>query len=448
MRNTPSLHRVLNVDLKSKNETNPMRRWMIESALDQGANPNEINPSPGPLKGYTPLSTVFYSKKPDLDIARLLLQRGANPDKGVELVKNGTLVHVSPLYQILSTIHMKENKAGYLNAIRLLLDFKANPNKGETLHGTTPLQESVKNGLVQAVRLLLGYPRTKVDAKNKYNGTALHYCINYQSERLDIARLLLDKGAAPNNKDSSALLQAFMSNNPWRKSPPHLPLIELILRYIPQKNPIVLPTEIRDNTALHRLAREKSQVHDRVARLLLHRGANPNQTDSRGWTPLHTAVEMGWISMIRILLENAADPNKKTTKGLTALHIAVLYKKQDVIKLLLESGANPLIRSLPITRNNTDLTVMNRLTRGKTPLEMNENHTPFMTTWLGERAFRRQLVSKALNSVETKNSTRKRKRKTNATRPKSFMNIPNNVKQRIISKTGLSSTNEYGRKRS
>jgi hypothetical protein len=78
---------------------------MIESALDQGANPNEINPGPGKLQGYTPLSTALHYG--NTDVARTLLERGANPNKGIERSRGWTdgrdrLVNfISPVFQIM-----------------------------------------------------------------------------------------------------------------------------------------------------------------------------------------------------------------------------------------------------------------------------------------------------------------------------------------------------------
>jgi ankyrin repeat protein len=442
-RNVPSLHRAFNVEWKTKNETNRVRQWMIESALDQGANPNEINPGPGILHGFTPLSTALHYGS--IDVARTLLERGANPNKGIERtdISSGRLVNASPLYQM---VNYKKMTDANLRALKLLLEYKADPNKGETFHGITPLQQAVINGYVDAIRVLLKHPRTRVNATNNYTGTALAYCINFRPKRLDIATLLLDKGAAPNNKEHSILFSAIRSDNPSRKSPPYLPMIELLLKYIPQKNPIVTPDGFLENTALHRVARENSPIHDDIARLLINRGANPNQTDPEGWTPLHTAVDLGRLSMIRLLLDKGADPNKQTTQGYTSLHLATYIqltnetKRKEIIKTLLEAGANPLIRSRANNRA--------RVIRGKTPLEINENRTPFMTTWLGERALRQRLASKALNSVEKKNNnTRKRGRTNNNNSQKSFMNIPNNIKQRILSQSGLSARNTYGRKK-
>jgi uncharacterized protein len=54
------------------------------------------------------------------------------------------------------------------------------------------------------------------------------------------------------------------------------------------------------------------QQRNEVMRLLIARGADVNQGDNAGFTPLHLAVANGYIESARILLEARADPNART----------------------------------------------------------------------------------------------------------------------------------------
>jgi uncharacterized protein len=49
-----------------------------------------------------------------------------------------------------------------------------------------------------------------------------------------------------------------------------------------------------------------------VVRLLIDRGADVNQGDNAGFTPLHLAGALGRVEAASILLESGADPNART----------------------------------------------------------------------------------------------------------------------------------------
>jgi uncharacterized protein len=98
--------------------------------------------------------------------------------------------------------------------------------------------------------------------------------------------------------------------------------------------------------------------HWRLVQFLLEQGADANYTDpDNGETPLHAALctteRIAHNRVMRVLLAHGADPNRATKPGVetggfmrdvrtcgeTALHRAAAFGDEEAIKLLLDAGA-------------------------------------------------------------------------------------------------------------
>lgn len=84
--------------------------------------------------------------------------------------------------------------------------------------------------------------------------------------------------------------------------------------------------------------------HDKyiAARCLLDLGANAyiKSADSRGYTPLHIAAEVGSLHTVRLLLEYKVDPNITDNCKRTPLHIAAEHSHHYLVRMLLTYNAN------------------------------------------------------------------------------------------------------------
>jgi ankyrin repeat protein len=77
-----------------------------------------------------------------------------------------------------------------------------------------------------------------------------------------------------------------------------------------------------------------------VSRLLAG-GADVNEKDRRGWTPVFAATAGGHAEIAELLLARGADANvKQESNGVTVLHTAVSGANAEIAKLLLAHGAD------------------------------------------------------------------------------------------------------------
>ncbi len=83
-----------------------------------------------------------------------------------------------------------------------------------------------------------------------------------------------------------------------------------------------------------------SRGNEKIALLLISRGADVNEKAADGITPLHLAACCGEIEVIKLLLTKGADVNARTTNGATPLFGAAGSGQLEAIKLLLANGAN------------------------------------------------------------------------------------------------------------
>ena len=99
------------------------------------------------------------------------------------------------------------------------------------------------------------------------------------------------------------------------------------------------------------------RLQEAVIRLLLRHGANVNETDKNGVTPVHRAVRFRSPAAVKLLLENGANVNAvdRRTRS-TPLHRAVTNtgapatagkseQVVEIIRLLLAHGADRAIKN-------------------------------------------------------------------------------------------------------
>jgi hypothetical protein len=113
-----------------------------------------------------------------------------------------------------------------------------------------------------------------------------------------------------------------------------------------------------------------------TTRRLLQQGADVEERDAIGDTPLHTVCWKGNVECARLLLEYGADVNARNSKSDTPLHRACYHGHADCVALLLASGA--------------EVAMMNR--RLESPLDVAERA---FRSWTHDTAECQRLVRRA-----------------------------------------------------
>lgn len=212
---------------------------------------------------------------------RNLLKLGVNPN-----VSNGI---ENPLLTCVRIQHVE--------LVRLLLEYGANPNLANCLEEARLIQN------VDILRLLL------------LNGAYPQTCLSQacESGQFEIVELLLQFQANPNisgNERLTPLEFACRSGN--------VAIVELLLDYGADPR-LGLP-----------LSFGLIQGSFEITQLLLSRGANVNDRNSEGQTPLELAVSSKNIPCIRILLESGAEFTSKS------IIEAILTRSPQICRLILD----------------------------------------------------------------------------------------------------------------
>ena len=108
--------------------------------------------------------------------------------------------------------------------------------------------------------------------------------------------------------------------------------------------------KVNGETSLHTACRQHYECYCyNIVDLLISHGADVNEKDNDGWTPLHNACYFGHHKIAKLLISHGTNVNSKSIHNNTPLHMACIcvYDGYNTVKLLIEYNANILI-----TNNN------------------------------------------------------------------------------------------------
>lgn len=221
--------------------------------------------------------------------------------------------------------------------------------------GVTPLHEGVLGGEPNVVSLLIAHG-AKATVSDGLGNTPLHYAA--AQARRKVAETLIAAGAdvSARNQDGTAPLTIALRKGNVETA---RTLIAAGAEKVVMKNrsPRIRPEhEFKDEPLLHMAVKGSrslpwqqgpSEAEPNLAEfrrewieLLLANGADPNERDEKGDTPLQTALSLGDEVSARRLIAHGCDVNSRNNAGSTALHLAVADGRGELVSLLLAKGAD------------------------------------------------------------------------------------------------------------
>jgi hypothetical protein len=196
----------------------------------------------------------------------------------------------------------------------------------------TPLYYAALCGFSRLVELLIvKYPQ-HVHAIGGYYGTPAAAAL--ERRHFQLAQVLHRNGSpvdSPGRDEMSLLHSAAFYGD--------LEMVQVLLDYGVDVN----VQNVISSTPLDFALRRFGSASLPGVRLLLDRGADPNvraqDPDKSRLTPLHRALQEGWIDIARLLVEHGASVEVEDDKGRTPLDVASGEHRDEIMTFLLEHRA-------------------------------------------------------------------------------------------------------------
>jgi ankyrin len=309
----------------------------VRSLVSKGLAKESVNAAD--TDGTRPLHWAVRAD--ELEIARLLLRAGADPNAETRL-------GVTALYLAAQN--------GDADMVKALLDAGANANQVDRATGESVLMTAIRSGSTPAVQSLLASGANANAVEPQLRVTPL--MLAAETGSAEMVRALLGRGA-----DIAARTRT--GATPDRK----MPCIDkagcgshgvgIIRGGLPDQG--YLPPIPGDMTPLMYAAREG---HIDAAKALIDAGADVNAVDKNVITPLFMAISNNRIDMARMLIDRGANINAVDWYGRTPLFAAIEMRNVDLhyvtfqhlvteedrkvifdfISFLLDHGVDPNIR--------------------------------------------------------------------------------------------------------
>ena len=220
-----------------------------------------------------------------------------------------------------------ESEEGNIDLIRLLIQRGADVNKKDDF-GRTPIMYASYTGQTEVVRILLdnGAYVNEIDSQDI---TALMLASQGEQDNTDTVKLLIDRRADVNMKDNTgntALMFAIRGGA-------NTEIVKMLLYNGADVN---VQNEI---TKQPPLLYASSVSITEIVKMLIQRGADVHKQNKFGYTALIEASRKGKIDIVKLLIYKKVDLNVKDSYGNTAIMFAHSNKHTEIVRLLRKYGA-------------------------------------------------------------------------------------------------------------
>lgn len=293
----------------------------------------EVGADPNAKKGFRPLLFVLIEQSDNVEIAELLINKGADLEMRLDTQEFYDLIHSIPYHDqspIMTAAMLGREKLVSLfikrNAVVNALQNAA--NIVQWYSGYHALMLASMYGNTSCVRLLLE-AGAEVNAENAFDETALTYTAFFG--HVDCMQLLLKAGASANVKDhdnTSALYHASMNGR-----------VEVVRLLLEPQYLVDLDTRC-DISLTTPLGAAAASGHLEIVEMLLDRGADVSCGYLEGTTALLNAGSMGHLPVVRLLLAQDRVPEQIGFLSIQNISNLVAYKPYflDFIEYLYKCG--------------------------------------------------------------------------------------------------------------
>ncbi|WAR05193.1 SECG-like protein [Mya arenaria] len=266
------------------------------------------------------------TEKGDIEMVKYLLSKVRRREEKLQFIKQETVIDIQGQRpRLFSCLHLAAFY-GFSDLIRLYLDEKIDVNHVNSKKDTALLWAS-RWGHIDTVRLLLE-KRADPDVKNDKGSTALYWAIRYQFPK--VVDILLKKGKAdPCTTRKVGLVAPIIIASAYGN--------EEIVKMLLDHPAVDVNLKIRGgDTAIHNAAREG---HSDVLKVLISKGANFDDQDEVGDTPLLLAAKHDFVHVVNELLLQGADIKARNHDGCDVWYYAIENDSTTLIQSLMEENS-------------------------------------------------------------------------------------------------------------